>query len=115
MATVNISEKTPIDPRPKYKDPVSSTIVSVCAAICMVAGLLMICSALISGVKDNGIILVTGIGCLVSSALLFVISNISVDIHRMEYSILSLALQNQEAQKRIIQLLEESNGYDDNQ
>lgn len=113
MAADNHPEKTPIDPRPKYRDPVSSVIVSVFAAIILVAGVILVCSCLFSGAKDNGTLLTAGIGCLVSGVLLYLVSGMSVDLHRMEYTLLSLALQNQEAQKRIIRLLEESNGYEE--
>ena len=78
-----------MDKRPefgKYRTLVSGIIISIFAAILLFAGVVVLIGGLINN-KDGSIELAGyyGLGCIVLSAFLFIISSIAEDIHYQRY------------------------------
>ena len=95
--------------RSPYKDPVSSTFLGVIAAMILCGGVICIIVGLIYLKQTLGLPVYIGIVCIVISAFLFVVVNLSYDVHRMEYDMLTLLQENRSAQEQILQLLKSQN------
>lgn len=90
-----------------YSNPVSSTIVGAFAVLCLLNGILFGVLTLFSLPKANMVFVYVALGSILSSAFLFIITNMSMDIHRMDYHIAKITAENREFQKEILQILKE--------
>lgn len=92
---------------PKYKDPISTIIVGIVAALCLAGSVVITIMGFTTGSNGHEALVYFGIGGIIISVFLFVIMNMSMDIHHMDYNIATLTEDNRHLQKEIIRLLKE--------
>ncbi len=68
---------------PYIKSRVSAGAVSAFAGLLLIAGIILLISGIATNKSDSGLTIGFGAGCLLSSAFLFIISNIANDIHEI--------------------------------
>ena len=93
----------------KYSTPFSIRILQIFAALIVVGGVFAIFIAWIQDKNGlNGTVaLITGLSCLVTSALLFAMANLSEDVHLLEYNIESMSNTNSEYLRFIVNHLQQ--------
>ena len=98
-----------------YRNPVSASVIGGVAAVCLIAGIIMLLIGIFSSAAGHEVLLYVGSGSIVTSALLFVIMNMSVDIHRMDANLEMLASENARFRKDLLKLLKEIKAGQNNQ
>ena len=91
-----------------YRDPNSAIFVAIVAILTLIGGIVLLVLGLGTGAKGSEIVLGAGAGAIIMSALLFIISDLSCDVHRTRYLLLTLTMDNQDYQEEIIRLLREN-------
>ena len=91
-----------------YRDPNSAIFVAIVAILTLFGGIVLLVLGLGTGAKGSEIVLGAGVGAIIMSALLFIISDLSCDVHRTRYLLLTLTMDNQDYQEEIIRLLQEN-------
>ncbi len=89
----------------EFSKPVSATIVGALAVLCLIAGIILLLVGLFTSNNGHEVFIYAGLGSIITSAFMFIIMNISVDIHHLDHSLQTLAKENQNYQKQIIELL----------
>ena len=88
---------------PENNAPDFSTFLGIIAALCLGGGVIATLVGIFSGSMEHEALAYLGIGAIISGVLLFVIMNISRDIHHMDHT----ASESLRLQKEILQLLQE--------
>lgn len=105
--TENTHANTGIEPdkTKEYSNPISATIIGSLAFLCLAVGLIMLLVGCLSMSAGHETLIYFGFGSIISSAFLFVIMNISIDIHHMDYNITEIVKQNKQLQTEILDIL----------
>lgn len=88
-----------------FRNPVSTGIISGFAVVTLITGIILLLIGLFSTDNGHEALIYAGIGGIISSAFLFVIVNISADIHHLDHTVRALAKDNRDYQKQIAELL----------
>lgn len=98
-------EAAPGTGREEYRKPVSTGIVTGFAILSLIVGIILLLIGLFSTNEGHEALIYVGLGGIVTSAFLFVIVNISADIHHLDHTVRALAKDNRDYQKQITELL----------
>ena len=104
-ARVETLKAVPGSGRGEYCKPVSTRIVTGFAIATLIAGIILLLIGLFSTNDGHEALIYVGLGGILSSAFLFVIVNISADIHHLDHTVQALAKDNRNYQKQITELL----------
>lgn len=91
--------------RDDFRKPVSTRIITGFAIVTLIAGIILVLIGLFSTSDGHEALIYAGVGGIVSSAFLFVIVNISADIHHLDHTVRALEKDNRDYRKQIIELL----------
>ena len=98
---------------PPYKDPLSSRIVVCYATIILVLGIIALIVGIILFITESEInkyaatiFVISGVGAIVSTVPLFILYNISIDLHRLEYNLSVLITKQDNSEKNLNDRLE---------
>ncbi len=98
-------KSAPETDRDDFRNPVSTGIISGFAVVTLIAGIILLLIGLFSTSNGHEALIYAGIGGIISSAFLFVIVNISADIHHLDHTVRALTKDNRDYQKQIAELL----------
>ena len=96
-----------------YQPRKATELISALGALMMIVGLLSLVFGIIE-MTDPGpnnipgiVLVISGIGCIIFAALLYIIANLSEDVHRLTYDVIALYNDNIRFHKNISEQLQE--------
>ena len=99
----NMDMKQTASPTPEQRTPVSVMILSIVATLCILGGAVLFIMGVTSSSVGHEILIYSGIGAFIFSALLLAVVNITNTVQHTE----QLAQESNQLQKEILQLLKE--------
>ncbi len=97
----------------EYKPRVTSSLISGLGAVIMLAGIVAIVFGIIELVDPGpnnipGItLIIAGIGAIISASLMYIVANLSEDVHKLSFDFECLAKANTKYQRNMVEHLQE--------